>query len=1140
MKKLLFSLLVAFLCFEQAKAAEPEKLFVEIFANVTGEPDGSTAIDPAQLDNPEGWTFNDAYAGPGFIIIKKGGSVTLPAIPNLSGNASFYFEIMGYDTEIGDDIYEFNNHTLSLNIGELSTTWVDGASSGMDDTYCIYDVTPESRMTVSAKEDIKFSYARIFYGGNGGWGVVQDDKMFKYSVEPGNEYEPKEFYRPIDLTVKSGVNLPHTIIVYTIDGTTPTRTSARYEEGTPIHIDKTTTVTFGVISPNGYMYIDKPKTYTFPVTTEPEIPASTVKITVNTGSLEDQLMELDRDFIEGLELHGTINGKDLATLCNTQGMMRRLSYLNMKDVTFEYDDYCYKTGSYAPEGGMGQSGVIYYYFSAENSEEYRSTGPMTGRYDIYSNNLSSAFAGHPALTRVELPDFLTTIGNAFANCQNLKMVTMSPNMTEIGGSAFYNCPIEIINIPESLETINDYAFSGTKIAGDLNLPKLKYIGDGAFGNTKILSFVFNPGIEYIGKGAFSGTLLESVNMPNPPEVIRTNTFACEELKEAKFGEGLKRLEANIFGYNTPEIIELPQSLIELASGALPDKYIQSITPEGGIRYVGGVAYQVAEYREEYIIKDGTKSLAEGLFQSNSSVKKVTVPNSVTIVGAGAFARSGIESLPVMEGVTEWPEALFYSCQNLARITIPEYITNIGNSVFEDCSSLWQIKYNAIDADVAPLFSQHPGNPCSFKNITIGDGVKRIPTGLFDSNHGPTEIVLPKSVERIDTAAFYFCKNLRSIYLPDGIKVIEPETFRSCDNLEEVHMPLNLERISEGAFMQCESLKTISIPEGTKILEESAFSCCYNVSTLYMPSTLISIGSTPFYQLGGNTEVKITAASVDPLITDDVDKDILRGVDTRNVVQIKVPNASVEDYKNHPQWGRFAAVIVPIDEIAAKEESVSTSFETAAIDETTDLSDAVVGDIYVTVSEDSGDGYDATDCSIVLSSTMTDDDAEAIGGLAPGKSDLANRFNGLVVMVHKGKGTVTINCLTIGTKHVGVKIGDGEPVSFKKDSKGDITVDYNVIEDTYVYVYAIETAPDVDPAESPRRIKSRAADDCIKIYAITVIPTSLSGIEDLEAESNLSPVTDWYTIDGIKIENPSTKGIYIAKHEDGTVSKIMIK
>ncbi|MDE6367803.1 MAG: leucine-rich repeat domain-containing protein, partial [Muribaculaceae bacterium] len=460
-----------------------------------------------------------------------------------------------------------------------------------------------------------------------------------------------------------------------------------------------------------------------------------------------------------------------------------------------------------------------------------------------------------------------------------------------------------------------------------------------------------------------------------------------------------------------------------------------------------------------------------------------------------------------------------------------YITNIGYGVFEYCSSLWQIKYNAVDADVAPLFSQHPGRPCSFKNITIGDGVKRIPTGIFDSNHGPTEIVLPKSVERIDTAAFYFCKNLRSIYIPDNITVIEPQTFAECHNLEEVRMPLNIERISNYAFYLCESLKTISIPEGTKILEEYAFYGNYNASTLYLPSTLISIGGAAFYQLGRNTEVKITSASVDPLIADDYYKDILYGVDVRDVVQIKVPNASVEDYKNHPQWGRFADVIIPIDEIAVSEESASTSFSDM-VDQDADLSDTVVGNVYVTMSED--DGYDESDGSLVLCSTMGDDDADAIGGMSPGKSDLANRFNGLVVLVPAGHGTVIIDCLTIGSREVCVKIGDAEPQSFTKSAKGEIVVDYDVVNDTYVYIYAADS-------NSAARIVSRAVSDinnCVKIYSVGVNPVP-AGINDVFDDSN-SGITDYFTVEGIRLDSPTAPGVYIVRRADGSTSKILIK
>ncbi len=1119
MKKLLFSLLVTILCVVQAKAASgPENLFVETFNNVSGEIEDSTPVDPSKFDNPDGWTFDNVFAGPECIIIKKGGSVTLPAVAGLTGNAAFYFDVMPMDEE-----YFFSKfYTITIDKGYLSADFIEPGISVTQD-YTMSDVTDESRFTITAGKDcdIMLSNVRIYYGTRGGTvGSTRDDYLVKYSVEEG------EYYRPFDVTIKAA-NIPGKIVVYTLDGSTPLRTSLRYTEDTPLTISETTTLTAAVIFSNGYLEAGKSVTYTFPTATEPEVPASTVVINVKTGSLEDQLMEVDRDFIEGLELHGTINGKDLAAICNTKGIMSRLSYLNMKDVTFEYDDYCYKTATYAPEGGMGQSGVIYTYFSAENSEDYGSTGPMTGRYDIHSNNLANAFTAHPTLARVELPDFLTSIGSAFANCQNLTMVSMSPNMTEIGASAFNNCPIGIINIPESLEIINDYAFAGTKIIGDLNLPKLKHVGAYAFGGSKIFSFVFNSGIKHIGEGAFSGTLLTKVDLPTPPDTIYTNTFACKELKEVKFGEGLQRLESEIFGNYSPEIIELPQSLIELAADALPAKYIQSIEPEDGIRYVGGVAYQVAEDREEYTIKAGTQSIAEELFAWRP-VKKVMVPNSVTIVGERAFAGSSIESLPVMEGVTEWPDQLFYSCQNLARITIPEHITRIGYSVFEYCSSLWQIKYNAVEANVMALFNQHPGRPCSFKNITIGEGVKKIPTGIFDSNHGPTDIVLPKSVERIDTAAFYFCNNLRSIYLPDGIEVIEPQTFQSCYNLEEVHMPLNLERISENAFFQCEALKTISIPEGTKILESGAFYGCRNASTLYLPSTLQYIGSAPFYYVGLDNPVKMTSASADPLIADGT----LWDSTNANIVQLKVPNASVEDYKNHPEWKRFADVIVPIDEIAVSEEGSSTSFENE-ITEETDLTDTVIGDVYVTVGAE--DSYDSTDGSIVLNSTMDTDDAEAIGGLAPGKSDLANRFNGLVVGIPAGQGTVTVDCMTIGSRAIKVKVGEDESQSFTKSNKGEISVNYNVIEDTYVYIYG----SNVETGRSVNRVTSRAAsDNCVKIYSVGVTPDT-NGIYDITVDSE-TEITDFYTVDGIKVNKPTAPGVYIIRRANGSATKILIR
>ena len=66
-------------------------------------------------------------------------------------------------------------------------------------------------------------------------------------------------------------------------------------------------------------------------------------------------------------------------------------------------------------------------------------------------------------------------------------------------------------------------------------------------------------------------------------------------------------------------------------------------------------------------------------------------------------------------------------------------------------------------------------------------------------------------------------------------------------------------------------------------------------------------------------------------------------------------------------------------------------------------------------------YAIKDGSIVLNSSMTDDEADAFGGMAPGVTDLSNRFNGLVVMVAASEGSVSVVCRADGsTEKVAIK------------------------------------------------------------------------------------------------------------------------
>ena len=324
---------------------------------------------------------------------------------------------------------------------------------------------------------------------------------------------------------------------------------------------------------------------------------------------------------------------------------------------------------------------------------------------------------------------------------------------------------------------------------------------------------------------------------------------------------------------------------------------------------------------------------------------------------------------------------------------------------------------------------------------------------------------------------------------------------------------------------------MSLPEGVTTVGNGAFFLCTGVETLYIASTVEEAGEDAFTFWNQDKNITITATAAEPI-------DYEWNWHYVGTPTIKVPAASIEAYRTNAIWNGSnngkQNTIITIEDIEAPEEESTTTFNGAG--DGSDLSDTVIGDVYVTIGEE--DGYDDSDGSIVLNSTMSEDGADAIGGMAPGKTDLQNRFNGLVVMVAAGEGSVSIDCRTIGSRQVAVKIGEGKPQLFTKDEKGIVSVEYNVTADTYIYIYGVDTTASAS-ARTKAGIRAAATGDCVKFYSIIVDPNS-SGVEYIEDEAGESPIIDYYTIDGVRVVNPDTPGIYIVRRADGSTEKVAIK
>lgn len=90
----------------------------------------------------------------------------------------------------------------------------------------------------------------------------------------------------------------------------------------------------------------------------------------------------------------------------------------------------------------------------------------------------------------------------------------------------------------------------------------------------------------------------------------------------------------------------------------------------------------------------------------------------------------------------------------------------------------------------------------------GQAVFKIGASCFAGCGDITTVVLPETVEAIDSYAFENCSSLRGIYLPESVVFIGTGAFSGCSELEAICIPLSASYIAPDAFEDCTSLKHV--------------------------------------------------------------------------------------------------------------------------------------------------------------------------------------------------------------------------------------------------------------------------------------------------------------------------------------------
>lgn len=218
---------------------------------------------------------------------------------------------------------------------------------------------------------------------------------------------------------------------------------------------------------------------------------------------------------------------------------------------------------------------------------------------------------------------------------------------------------------------------------------------------------------------------------------------------------------------------------------------------------------------------------------------------VTTIGNAAFRDSSVTSVTIPASVTEIGANAFAGCTNLTSVTYGGDWSNLtiqsGNPAVEDAAKdaaneqLFDFEF--ILNNTAVVVIRYKGTAA---DVTIPSHYKGKPVTMIDHaafhDSAVTSVTIPDSVTSIPDDAFAFCSQLTNISIPNSVTFIGFSAFNSCTSLKSITLPSSLSTIQSSAFYNCGNLETIRIPVSVTFIGNYAFAGCPSSMTVTYPGS----------------------------------------------------------------------------------------------------------------------------------------------------------------------------------------------------------------------------------------------------------------------------------------------------------------
>ena len=193
---------------------------------------------------------------------------------------------------------------------------------------------------------------------------------------------------------------------------------------------------------------------------------------------------------------------------------------------------------------------------------------------------------------------------------------------------------------------------------------------------------------------------------------------------------------------------------ETADGLVYEEVNGEITITG-YTGAGGEVVIPAEIDNKPVTKIADMAFMASSVPAATNITKITIPDSVTTIGAGVFfGCNRLQEVVFPENVSIPSTAsMFRDCTALQSVTIPQNVTSLDMYMFQNCESLETISFP--EGSLLVLIQM-----LALKKTAI------------------QEIELPKNLEKIESQAFEDCKKLTDITIHDKVTSISTSAFNN--------------------------------------------------------------------------------------------------------------------------------------------------------------------------------------------------------------------------------------------------------------------------------------------------------------------------------------------------------------------------